>query len=117
MQVRLSLVIALTSAGLGGCAQASAATVDVSRDIDCSVVVFYFNRLAAQQGAEESQQRALNAVHKWYSLKVQAAAKTRGADHVLHRAGPILESVNQNPMSMRDELAACASRAVKEGLR
>jgi len=117
MLVERVLLFAAASAGLAACSQANAATPDPSQDIDCSVVAFYFSGLAEHRGVEPAQKRALAAVHKWYSKKVQAIAKDEGANGVLTRAGPVLEAVKRDPMNMRDELAACTDRAVNDGLR
>jgi hypothetical protein len=110
------LVVPAASA-LAACAQASAAAPDTSSDIDCSVLAFYFNGLAEHRGAPLSQRRATQAVHEWYSIKVQKISREKGADAVLSRAGPLLETTKQDPMKMRAANTACADRALNEGLR
>jgi hypothetical protein len=117
MHIQRTVLTALASAGLAACGQAFAATPDASHDVDCSVVAFYFTGLAEHMGADPTQQRAVAAVHEWYSTKVQAIAREKGGNEVLNRAGPVLEAVKRDPVNMRDELAACTDRAVNEGLR
>ena len=117
MQTQRILLVALASVGLTACGRANAATPDVSQDVDCSVVAFYFTGLAQQMRVEPTQQRAVAAVHDWYSARVRAMASQEGANEVLSRAGPILEAVKRDPVNMRDEMAACTDRAVNEGLR
>jgi hypothetical protein len=116
MRIRHWLVVPAASA-LAACGQASAAAPDTSGDIDCSVLAFYFNGLAEHTGAPPSQRRATQAVHEWYSIKVQKISREEGATAVLSRAGPVLETVKRDPMKMRDSHKACAVRAVSEGLR
>jgi hypothetical protein len=109
--------MAVASMGIAACAQARAATPDPSRDLDCSVVTFYFSGLAKHQGANAEQQRAVAAVFEFYATKVRNIAKQEGANSVAARMEPLLEAVKRDPMNMRDELSACTDRAVNEGLR
>jgi len=115
MQTQRMLLVALASVGLTACGQANASTPDVSQDVDCSVIAFYFTGLAQQMGVNPTEQRAVAAVHAWYSTRVRAIA-SEDANEVLSRAGPILEAVKRDPANMRDEMAACTDRALNEGL-
>ena len=116
MQVRHALIAAAASTIAVACSQAVAATPDPSKDLDCSVITFYFSGLAKHRGAEVGEQQALASVFDWYRARVKGEAGAENGDAMLSRAAPILEAVKRDPMNMRDELAACTDRAVREGL-
>jgi hypothetical protein len=108
--------ILLISLAITSCSQASAAMPDPANDVNCSVLAFYFKGLGEPTGAKPSQQQSLARVHGWYSRKVQEISQEKGAEAVLSRAGPVLETVKKDPLAMRDAHMACAKRAIGEGL-
>lgn len=99
---------------LSGCGGASAATLDPSDDVHCSVLAFYFDGLARHQGAPRDQLRATKVMHEWYAAKMRDVAVERWGDMAgfEKEAGPLLESVKADPQAMADEMLACTDRAV-----
>lgn len=109
------VAILCASLALAGCGRAEAAGPDPARDVDCSVLAFYFARHAERSGAPADQAHGARALHLWYSERIQAIALRRGnGDGVLAEAAPVLAAVNADPRGMLDEYSACAERAFAE---
>lgn len=115
MSPRNAVLMCCLSALAAGCGQAEAANPDPTRDIDCSVVAFYFKGLAEKDGAPQEQRRSTAAIHEWYALKLREIRIQRGdTQSVLAEAAPILEAVKRDPLAALDELEACTDRAVSD---
>lgn len=116
MVLRTLVLPVCLSFGVAACGNANAAALDPSRDVDCSVLTFYFKGLADHQGAPADQQHALAAMHEWYAVKTRALAVERWGDMegLAGEVGPLLDAIKRDPMSMLDELAACTERAVED---
>lgn len=101
---------------LDACSPASAVTIDPANDIHCSVVSFYFHGLAKHEHAPEIQIRATKGLQDWYAAKMKVATAGRFADLATAKAEtePLLDAINSDPASMRDELLKCAERATAD---
>lgn len=106
----LGLLAILTS-----CGEASGKTLDPARDLDCSVVAFYFNGLTQQIDMAADEKRAARVLHEWYAAKLRERAVEAGtADTVLREAEPVLEAIKAAPGEATDELSVCAERALAD---
>lgn len=104
--------ILCASLAIAACGRAEAAGPDSARDVDCSVLAFYFARAAERSGAPADQRHGAQALHLWYSERIQAIALRQGnGNGVLAEAAPVLAAVNADPRAMLDEYSACAERA------
>ena len=100
---------------LAACSPAAGSTPDVTNDLHCSVVTYYFSDFAERSGAPADQKRATAAVTEWYALKMrERAAQQGGSDTLMSEAARILEVVKADPVGMADEMTACTERAVSD---
>lgn len=113
--MRLLTTIAACSI-LGACGSVGAAVIDPADDVHCSVVAFHTQGLAKHRGAPADQQRAAWTVHEWYAAKMRAVADERwgGTSGFEKEVAPLLEAVKSDPQHNRDEMMACAERAVAD---
>jgi hypothetical protein len=91
----------------------NAAVVNPENDIHCSVLSFYFHGLAKHNGLSDEQLRASKGLEDWYAAKMRKALGEHYSDPAIMKSEiePILEVVKADPLSMRDEVTACAKRA------
>lgn len=107
------LTLLITCSLLAACSEAAGATIDTTSDVDCSVVAFYYNGLAAHQGAPADQQGATRVIHEWYAAKLRdIVVKTGDAQAVLAKAEPVLNAIKRDPKGMAGNLKNCADRAI-----
>ena len=109
------ILLALPLAALTSCGQANGRALDPSSDLQCSVIVYYFDGLAEHVGAPTDHKRILSKVNQWYASKVQQLALERSqADSEMGQASAVLEQVKRDPEAAYDEAAACIDRAVAD---
>jgi hypothetical protein len=107
-------VLLVTSA----CGQASAATIDPSQDLDCSVLSVFMKELGTKVDADPKQKRALAVVHKWYVERTQPTFQELGEEAFRAKISPIYEAAKRETIRTATEKhMICAKRAVDEGLR
>lgn len=100
------------------CGQASAATIDPSQDLDCSVLSSFMRELGTKVDADPKQKRALAAVHKWYIERTQPTFQDLGEEAFRAKISPIYEAAKRETIRTASEKhMICAKRAVDEGLR
>lgn len=110
------ILSAATLIGLSTCASADAVSIDSKNDIHCSVLSFYFHGLAKHNHASDEQVFATKGLRDWYAIKMRSAEGGRYSDPAVIQSeiGPILEAIKADPLSMQDEVKACADRAVAD---
>lgn len=101
--------------GLAACGQATGSVPDVSSDVHCSVITYYFSSFADQSGAPADQRHATAAITEWYAVRIRELAARRGETNSLtEEAQPILDAVRRDPRAMLDEFQACSDRALAD---
>ncbi len=110
------LLSAATLIGLSACTSASAVSIDPKNDVHCSVLSFYFHGLAKHNQAPSKQVFATKRLQDWYAIKMRSAEGGRYSNPTVMQSeiGPILKTIKADPLSMLDEVKACADRAVVE---
>jgi hypothetical protein len=68
----------------------------------------YFTALAVEMNAPPAARHANAIVKGWFEARV------RSADRSPAQVEPLLQLIERDPMSMRDEMAACTIRAADD---
>jgi hypothetical protein len=106
-----SLIVALSLVlGLAGCSPASAHALDPSKDMDCALTTYYFQRVAIHENAPEKPTVALRIFNQWFAAKLHAARiKPTQSD-----IESVSDAIQENPNAAREQLNACMKRAAGE---
>ena len=101
---------------VSACNQASAAAPDPAKDLDCSVLAFYFHGYAKHIDAPTHQRHATRMVFEWYAARIREQANARwfGSAAYLADADPLLQAIKRDPRSMHDVYIACSTRAIDD---
>lgn len=110
------IIAAMASLPLTGCGSNTRPTLDPSRDLDCSVVSFYFAGFAKHVGAPAEQTRAAWVVSEWFHARLREDLAKQGQDGsgALASAEPLLEEIKRDPKAATDEFASCSNRAIAD---
>lgn len=90
---------------------------DSRNDVDCSVVVSYFDVAFKEQGVSDDQLDLIASLQTWYRKKALIEASKRGVESVEERAMLLTTPGSRDLQIMKDAFAECTRRAVSEGLK
>ncbi len=83
-------------------------------DIHCSVVSFYFMKLADHIGSGNNEKISLSRINSWYvkRLKIEYGQEYNSNAFLDTKIKPVLEFVKDNPSAAEMPMRMCGERAI-----